>query len=55
MGTFAVCNPYIMFVCLAEHWELRQLICAGTYLMELIAFGMDVDGEDEWPPLLNYN
>ena len=44
-----------MFVCLAEWWELKLRICAGIYPMEIIGFGMDIDGEDEWPPLLNCN
>ena len=55
MGRCAACNPYIMFDCLAEWWELRQRICAGVYPRELITFGMDINGEDEWPPSVNYN
>ena len=47
MGRCAVYNPHIMFACLAEWWELRQRVCAGICLRELVAFGMDPNGKDE--------
>ena len=46
---------FCLLLCLARWWELRQCIWAGICSRELVAFGMYVNGEDEWHPLLSCN
>ena len=41
---YAVYDPFIMFVCLAGYWELRQRIRAGICPRELVTF----NGKDDW-------
>ena len=46
---------FCLLLCLARWWELRQRIWAGICSRELVAFGMYVNDEDEWHPLLSCN
>ena len=46
----AVYDTFIMYVCLAGWGELNMVFVLGICLRE---FGMDINGDDEWHPILN--